>query len=850
MPTEMVVETAGAPELLPGAEIGGCRVIKLLGHGGMGQVYLVENIQMHKKYALKILSAKLAADPSFIDRFRIEARVMADLNHPNIVHVNHIGEDKGSYYILMDYIAGTDGEPETLEDRLKRCGKLSENESSELLHQLCDALDYAHNFRDGGVIHRDLKPSNILINSDGNPVIADFGLVKIAGTEYLKSMIEHSMRLTMGGGLRYSPDISIGEMKTIAHGDSNSSTAAGTAGALIGTYEYMAPEQQEGQEATIQSDIYSLGMILYYCLTGRKPKGRWKLPSQLGLDNKWDGIVEKALEPELQDRFLYVIDLKHQLQPSSARPPRRLNNNKVEEAKSESKWWYDNGSGDEIEVTESKLNKLILDGKIAPETEVWREGADEWISAKDSVELCEIFINKNKADTKLMESETLKRLWLERDKGNSDAIYELGMLYFDGKTVEQDYSKAFELFLQSAEMKHEKAQFMVGKCYMRGVGISENSVKGVKWFKMSADQGNSYAQNVLGECYLNGNGVRKNRPKASGWFIKAVKQGDIRAKFNLGICYYNGFGVTKNRKEALNYYIEAAKEGLPDAQFALAECYEHGSGCNKDKPEAFIWYSKAAEQDFPDAIFKLGLCYYYGRGVRKNRKEALVLFTETANLGMPQAQYFLGMCYYHGHGVKRDLKIAIKNLKEASKQDYAKAQYFLGECYYYGFGVTSNQQTAKSYYEKAFANGSGRAWDRLRELSPQPQYTYTPQRQTKSKSSFCFLTTAVCETLNRCDDCYELNLLRYFRDNYMCKNTELNKEVEEYYMIAPVIVDVVNARADAKKIWSDLAKRYIMPCIRLIEAGKNIETYSLYKKMFLELKEKYIDKKTTNKETV
>ncbi len=289
-------------ELLPGAEIGGCRVIKLLGHGGMGQVYLVENIQMHKKYALKVLPHDLTSDPTFVDRFRIEARVMADLNHPNIVRVHHIGEEHGRYYILMDYVENQNGESETLEDRLKRDGKFSETDTVELMRQLCDALDYAHNFRDGGIVHRDLKPSNILIDRDGRPVVADFGLAKVAGTEYLKSMIEHSMRLTMAGGLRYSPNVSIGDMKTMADGES-STRNTGTAGALIGTYEYMSPEQQDGQEATVRSDIYSLGMILYYCLTGVKPRGRWRLPSRFGLSAMWDQILEKAMDPFPEDRY-------------------------------------------------------------------------------------------------------------------------------------------------------------------------------------------------------------------------------------------------------------------------------------------------------------------------------------------------------------------------------------------------------------------------------------------------------------------------------------------------------------------------------------------------------------------
>jgi serine/threonine protein kinase len=310
-------------ELLPrGIEIGGYKVISLLGAGGMGQVYLVENIQMHKQYALKILPPHLSKNNTFIDRFRVEARVMADLKHNNIVGVMNIGHDKKRelYYLVMEYIEAGENKPADLEQKLKLEKKLPEEEVLKIAKQICSALEYAHNFRGKGIVHRDLKPSNILLDSDDNYHIADFGLAKVIGSDYLKSMIDRSMQLTMAGGIGNVANMSIGDMNTIIDerqqiGDSRPKTnsqqptATGSAGSLIGTYEYMAPEQQDGQEATVQSDIYTLGLIIYRMLTGKKAKGRFKLPSELGLSANWDEIIHKCLEIESEDRFGSVSEI-------------------------------------------------------------------------------------------------------------------------------------------------------------------------------------------------------------------------------------------------------------------------------------------------------------------------------------------------------------------------------------------------------------------------------------------------------------------------------------------------------------------------------------------------------------
>ena len=294
--------------LYPGDEIGGYKIIHKLGAGGMGQVYLVENIQMHKKYAMKVLPPNLSRDKRFIDRFRVEARVMSDLKHPNIVDVKTINHDKfrNLYYLVMEFIEFDNGKSADLGSLLKGKRKLSEEDALRIVKQLCSALDYAHNFRKDGVIHRDLKPANILIDSNADAHITDFGLAKVVGTDYLHSMVERSIQLTMASNKKLKVEQSIGDMKTIVDdetGSSYSENESDSAGSIIGTYEFMSPEQREGEEATKQSDIYSLGMIIYKLLTGKKAVGRFKLPTHFGKSEYWDDIIVKCLENEPEDRF-------------------------------------------------------------------------------------------------------------------------------------------------------------------------------------------------------------------------------------------------------------------------------------------------------------------------------------------------------------------------------------------------------------------------------------------------------------------------------------------------------------------------------------------------------------------
>jgi serine/threonine protein kinase len=208
--------------MLEGSQLGAFALRHLLGQGGMSQVYLAHDLRLGRDVAVKVLDARLAAQPGFRERFLREARVGAALDHPHIVPLYDVGEHP-LLYLVMPYISGG-----SVQQLLRRT-PLAEAEVANYGAQVADALGYAHH---RGVVHRDVKPANMLIHADGRILLSDFGLAKIW---------VHS---SSPPAPRRRPD--------------------------AGTPEYMAPEQVHGH-SDARSDLYGLGVVLYLLLTARLP---------------------------------------------------------------------------------------------------------------------------------------------------------------------------------------------------------------------------------------------------------------------------------------------------------------------------------------------------------------------------------------------------------------------------------------------------------------------------------------------------------------------------------------------------------------------------------------------------
>ena len=197
-------------------------VIKTIGEGGMANVYLAEDTILNRKVAIKVLRGDLSSDDKFIRRFQREALSVSNLSHPNIVEVYDVGEEDGQHYIVMEHIEG-----KTLKQLLKKREALTLTEVIDIMTQLTDGISHAH---ESYIIHRDIKPQNIMILDDGKIKITDFGI----------AMALNATQLTQ----------------------TNS---------VMGSVHYLPPEQASGKNATIKSDIYSMGILMYELLTGTVP---------------------------------------------------------------------------------------------------------------------------------------------------------------------------------------------------------------------------------------------------------------------------------------------------------------------------------------------------------------------------------------------------------------------------------------------------------------------------------------------------------------------------------------------------------------------------------------------------
>ena len=243
-------------------------LIRELGAGGMGRVFLAKHIPLDRLVAIKILSVKLSAQEDFLRRFLREAQAMAKLVHGNIVQIYDYGENEHSCYIIMEYVEGSN----LLE--LIRGGKLEPEQALAIVSQICDALQFAH---ECGVIHRDIKPGNVMVSPTGQVKVADFGLAKLLSEDQ-------------------NPDDSL----TLT-------------GVVMGTPAYMAPEQLKSvANVDNRADIYSLGIMFYEMLTGQRPAGRVEAPSNSNrqLNESIDEIVLKAMEAEPERRYQQAVNMK------------------------------------------------------------------------------------------------------------------------------------------------------------------------------------------------------------------------------------------------------------------------------------------------------------------------------------------------------------------------------------------------------------------------------------------------------------------------------------------------------------------------------------------------------------
>ncbi|MFH2036000.1 MAG: serine/threonine-protein kinase, partial [Candidatus Zixiibacteriota bacterium] len=243
-------------------------IVTKIGEGGIAEIFKARQISLNRPVAIKMLFPNLSDNEEIVKRFNRESTVIANLNHPNIVHVIDKGKVEGRYYFIMEYVDGTSFADIIYSE------KFSVRQKLDIIVMVLKGLDYAHK---NGVIHRDIKPANILIDKQGNALLADFGIA------HIPQKTESDMTCS---------DI------------------------VMGTMAYMPPEQKMSAALVDNtSDIYSVGVMVYEILLGRRPGGRFKLPTEVNpkIPQSFDDIISKCLAQEQIDRYQKAVELKDDL---------------------------------------------------------------------------------------------------------------------------------------------------------------------------------------------------------------------------------------------------------------------------------------------------------------------------------------------------------------------------------------------------------------------------------------------------------------------------------------------------------------------------------------------------------
>lgn len=459
-------------DLLRSNTIPGYRIQRQIARGGMGSVYYAIQESLARPVALKILTD--AASEEFSERFVNEGRIIASLNHSNIINVHDIGIAQGHHFISMEYLEGG-----SLEARLTQ--GLSEREALALIATIARCLSYAHK---QGIVHRDVKPANILFRADGTPLLSDFGIAK-------------SLRAD------------------------NSLTKAGI---TLGSPHYLSPEQALAQSVDARADIYSLGIIAYELLVGAKPYDgeseiaiivkhiEEPLPRLPERYRRYQTLLDRMTAKDPGHRYTDASEVACFIESLSQAAPTLV----VDTPKSLIR------SGPQPRTSKGKSLALAVGLVLTVGIAVLGFLQTGWSPLKTG---------HAKTEQRIVRQPPSPPTLPPRAKEPSaDEIFQLALAYRNGTGRQSDDRQAFALFLHAAEQGHAQAQYHLGQMYGRGRGTAQDYTKAIPWLQKAARQGVGDAQHLLCLAYALGRGVVANRMQAFAWCKVAVAFGSRDAE--------------------------------------------------------------------------------------------------------------------------------------------------------------------------------------------------------------------------------------------------------------------------------------------------------------------------------
>ncbi len=667
-----------------------------LGRGAMGITYKAFDTNLRVNVALKVINAKYLESEVAQQRFMREARAAAQLRHPNVASVFHLGTSPEAFFYAMEFVDG-----ETVESFIKRQGRIDPVIALRIVLQVTRALSAAAKHH---LVHRDIKPANLMLVKEDD----DF-LVKV---------------------------IDFGLAKSIKH-EENEDLATLSMGGFVGTAHFASPEQLEEKEIDVRSDIYSLGVTLWYMLVGKAPFGgslaqvmSQHLHKAPPLEQLHDlpvclrALVGHMIEKDPAKRPQSPGDLRAEVEAClaelrSAPPaaadeqdfptlveepaPPPLPATETEPASPKSSWlgtiavalvialigigisvflWFRLTTKPPLvtkaspapTVTPAVVSRAASPsvpppspsaslGKPAQLTREMLADAEQAEAAEEWPKAIMAYVQLHRQFPESDVPRVRLELLLSKLHGEPGRVKEANFDQLHGPLTEAaklDVVSAMELLGESLRQRDPKASFA--------------------WLCSAAARGRAHAMAEVGLRYSNGAGVERDLVKAAQWFEMARAAGDAGAGTLMAECYLFGKGVPKNESKAISLLRDAVEARDPRAMDQLANCYHKGIGVTQDDAEAFRLYNQAAGLHYLDSVGNLGVLYLtseatdLGKNLPARTQAAAKLFRDGAKENNPFCMYLYARCLEAGTGMAQDLNAAMDWYRRAAEAGNKPAQ--------------------------------------------------------------------------------------------------------------------------------------------------------------------------------
>ncbi|CAN5465037.1 hypothetical protein BH20VER3_BH20VER3_22580 [soil metagenome] len=670
-----------------------------LGRGAMGITYKAFDTNLRVNVALKVINAKFLESEMAQQRFLREARAAAQLRHPNVASVYHLGTNRDAFFYAMEFVDG-----ETVESFIKRQGRIDPVIALRITLQVARALAAAARHH---LVHRDIKPANLMLVREDE----DF-LVKV---------------------------IDFGLAKSVKH-EENDDLATLSMGGFVGTAHFASPEQLEEKEIDVRSDIYSLGVTLWYMLAGEAPFGgslaqvmSQHLHKPPPLEKLQDvpecvraavgHMIEKdpaqlpqtpaALRVELEnclaqmesgppvseDDFPTLVDAP--MMPEKSEPP------PLPPRKSA------RGTGWALVLLAllaagGVLFFLRLRQSAEPRPPVITHTSPLPAAAATttpavaqagatSTPSASLGLSPALTIDALKEAEKF-----EADRAWPDAI----MAYV---RMQKEFPKK--------DVGRVRLELLLSKLQSDKDALRDQNFDGLREpLTEAANLGVARAMEILGEL------LRKRDPKASfAWLCAAAARGRAHAMAEVGLRYSNGAGVERDFVKAAEWFEQALAAGDVSAGTLLAECYLYGKGVSKDETKAIALLQEAAAAHDPRAMDQLGTCYHKGIGVKRDDRAAFRFYGAAAKANYLDSVGNLGVLYLTsdetdlGRNEAARTEKAVDLFRDGAKQGNAFCMLLYARCFELGTGVEASPSEASDWYRRAAAAGNRPAQDWCRQ---------------------------------------------------------------------------------------------------------------------------------------